>query len=101
MASRDEARLTLAPAAPTLDAMGGRGAAPTTGGIMDTGAIIGIALLAYAALCFWVAFAKPAWVWKLGKIEGFVRLLGQTGTVVFIAVFGAAALVAGVVLIVR
>ncbi len=42
-----------------------------------------------------IALFRPKSVWGLAKIQGFVKLLGQTGTVIFFIVWGLAAIVGG------
>lgn len=57
--------------------------------------MIGIALIVYGALTLYVALAKPEPVWRMGKIQGFVQLLSEKGTVILFVVVGLAALAAG------
>ena len=66
---------------------------------MNGADIGGIALLLYAVAVFWITLAKPPAIWQIGKIQGFVRILGETGTRVFFAIWGVAAAVIGVILI--
>jgi hypothetical protein len=49
----------------------------------------------YAAFVILVAVAKPGPIWGLGKIQAFVKLLGETGTVIFFIVWAIAAAVGG------
>ena len=65
------------------------------GAVMNWDLILGIALLVYSLICFYVAFAKPEWIWKTGKVRLFVKTLGDKGTVILIVVFGFIALVIG------
>lgn len=57
--------------------------------------MIGIALIVYGALTLYVALAKPEPVWRMRKIQGFVQLLSEKGTVILFVVVGVAALAAG------
>ena len=66
---------------------------------MDWILALGIFLVVYSVLCFIVAFLKPAWVWKTGKLRGFVELLGETGTVIMLAVIGLITLVGGILIL--
>jgi hypothetical protein len=34
---------------------------------------------------------KPAWIWNMGKIQAFVKILSVVGTQIFVTVFGLAA----------
>lgn len=53
----------------------------------------GIACLVWSAATLFVAIAKPRSVWQLGKLQGFVKILGETGATLFV---GGAGLAAGV-----
>ena len=61
---------------------------------------LGIILIVYALLVFWITFAKPPKIWGMAKIQGFVNALTETGTVIFFTIWGLAALVIGIVLLV-
>ena len=63
--------------------------------------ILGIFLILYGLLCLVLGiFKKPPALWNLAKIQAFVKLLGVIGTQIFVTVFGVAALVGGIVLII-
>ena len=62
---------------------------------------LGIFLLVYAVAVFWITIAKPAKIWNIGKIQGFIKILGDTGTRIFFAIWGLAALGFGIWLVVR
>ena len=62
---------------------------------MDGYLILAIVLWVYAAFVVVVAVAKPGPIWGMAKIQGFVKLLGETGTVIFFIVWGIAAAVGG------
>jgi hypothetical protein len=49
---------------------------------MDTFTIIAYALILYGVFTLYIAFAKPKAIWNLGKIQGFVQLLSERGTVI-------------------
>ncbi|MCK5821997.1 MAG: hypothetical protein KAH17_08920 [Bacteroidales bacterium] len=57
---------------------------------------LGIGLIVYALLVFWITIAKPGKIWNMGKIQGFVSILGDLGTRIFFAVWGVAALGFGI-----
>ena len=57
---------------------------------------LGIFLIVYSLAVFWISFRKPAAIWKMGKIQGFVKILGESGTQVFFVIFGLAALGIGI-----
>jgi hypothetical protein len=62
--------------------------------------VLGIVLIVYALFVFYITFAKPPTIWGMKKIQGFVGALTETGTVIFFTVWGLAALVIGIVLLV-
>ena len=46
-----------------------------------------------------IALLKPQSIWGLGKIQGFVQLLGDTGAAILFSLLALIALVAGVLLL--
>lgn len=68
---------------------------------MDTLTIIAYALILYGVFTLYIAYFKPKAIWKLGKIQGFVQLLSEKGTVIFFSIVGIAIIVAGVYLLLR
>ena len=60
---------------------------------------LAIFLIGYGIAVIAIAFLKPAPIWNLGKIQGFVKALTERGTVIFFIVWGAAALIAGIVIL--
>ena len=59
--------------------------------------ILAIFLLVYGVFVVFLALTKqPAKIWSMGKIQGFVKMMGETGTRIFFMVWGIAALVIGV-----
>jgi hypothetical protein len=57
---------------------------------------LGIFLIVYSILVFWITIKKPAKIWSMGKIKGFTSILGDVGTQIFFAIFGLAALGVGI-----
>lgn len=53
---------------------------------------LGIFLIVYSLVVFWITFKKPAAIWRMGKIQGFVKILGEPGTQLFFVIFGLASL---------
>ncbi len=49
---------------------------------------LGLFLIVYAVLVFWITFKKPAKIWNMGKIQGFVKILGVVGTQIFFVIWG-------------
>lgn len=68
---------------------------------MDTLAIIAYALILYGVFTLYIAYVKPKAIWNLGKIQGFVQLLSEKGTVIFFSIVGIATIVGGAYLLLR
>lgn len=68
---------------------------------MDTLTIIAYALILYGVLTLYIAYFKPKAIWNLGKIQGFVQLLSEKGTVIFFSIVGIATIVGGVLILTR
>lgn len=68
---------------------------------MDTIAIIAYALILYGVFTLYIAYVKPKAIWNLGKIQGFVQLLSEKGTVVFFTVVGIAIIAGGIYILMR
>ncbi|WP_420631011.1 hypothetical protein [Candidatus Leptofilum sp.] len=51
--------------------------------------LLGLLALAYAGLVFYLAAAKkPAAIWNMAKIQMFIKVLGEKGTIIFFYVWG-------------
>lgn len=50
---------------------------------------LGLLAFVYAAFVVFVAMKKPEGIWKMAKIQAFVKVLGEKGTVIFFYVWGA------------
>jgi hypothetical protein len=68
---------------------------------MDTLTIIAYALILYGILTLYIAFAKPKAIWSIGKIQGFVQLLSEKGTVIFFSIVGIGTIVGGALILLR
>lgn len=68
---------------------------------MDTLTIIAYVLILYGVFTLYIAFAKPKAIWNIGKIQGFVQLLSEKGTVIFFSIVGIATIVVGVYILLR
>lgn len=68
---------------------------------MDTLTIIAYALILYGVFTLYIAYFKPKTIWNIGKIQGFVQLLSEKGTVIFFSIVGVATIVGGVYLLLR
>lgn len=62
--------------------------------------VLGIILIIYGIFVLAITVLKPAPIWNMKKIQGFVSALTETGTVIFFAIWGLAAIVIGIVLLV-
>ncbi|HSL31593.1 MAG TPA: hypothetical protein VK900_20500 [Anaerolineales bacterium] len=68
---------------------------------MDTLTIIAMVLILYGLFTLFVAYAKPGPIWNMGKIQGFVQLLSERGTVIFFTIVGVATILGGAYLLWR
>ena len=68
---------------------------------MDTLTIIAFALILYGIIAIALAYFKPKSIWKIGKIQGFVQLLGEKGTVIFFDLIGVLTIAGGIYLLIR
>lgn len=62
---------------------------------MDPLVLLAIFLFAYAAVVLVIAIFKPRPVWQMAKIQGFVKLMGEKGTVAFFIVWAVGCAVGG------
>ncbi len=67
---------------------------------MDGLALLGLILIVYAVFVAVLTIKKPESVWKMGKIQFFIKTLGDRGTDVLFYVFAAVALGFGIWLLV-
>ncbi len=44
---------------------------------------LGLLAFVYAAFVVFVALKKPPAIWGMAKIRGFIKVLGEKGTVIF------------------
>lgn len=66
---------------------------------MSTLSIIAYFLIAWGVATGAVALIKPGFIWSNAKVQGFIQLLSETGTVVFFLIVGIAAIIGGVVIL--
>jgi hypothetical protein len=64
-------------------------------------ALLGLFLILYAIVVVVLAVKKPKSIWEMGKIQWFIKVLGDKGTVIFFYIFAAVALGFGIWLLVR
>ena len=64
-------------------------------------AILGLFLILYAVAVVVLAIKKPKSIWEMRKVQMFIKLLGDRGTVILFYVLGAVALGLGIWLLVR
>lgn len=50
---------------------------------MDTMALLGILALLYAVTVIGITIKRPEKIWKMKKIQFFIKYLGEKGTVIF------------------
>jgi hypothetical protein len=49
--------------------------------------LLGLLALVYAGLVVFIALKKPEKIWNMGKIQLFIKVLGEKGTEIFFYVF--------------
>ncbi|MBN2260568.1 MAG: hypothetical protein JW702_08480 [Clostridiales bacterium] len=64
-------------------------------------ALLGIFLIIYSAAVVFIAVTKPKSIWKMGKIQFFIKVMGEKGTVIFFYFFAILALGFGVWLLIK
>lgn len=57
--------------------------------------LLAIFLFVYGALVIVITIFKPEPIWKMAKIQGFIKLLGEKGTVILFFLVAVAAIVGG------
>ncbi len=63
--------------------------------------LLGIVLLVYAVAVVMIAVMKPAGIWKMKKIQLFIKYLGENGTIIFFYAWALLAAVIGIWLLIR
>lgn len=63
--------------------------------------LLGIVLLVYAVIVIILAVKKPASIWKMKKIQLFIKYLGESGTVIFFYAWALMAAGIGLWLLIR
>jgi hypothetical protein len=62
---------------------------------------LAIFLVVYGIAVFLITAFKPTKIWNMGKIQGFVKIMGNVGTQIFFYIFGSAALGFGIWLLIK
>lgn len=57
--------------------------------------VIGFLAILYGVVTLCIALFKPPKLWNVAKIQAFVSLLSATGTTIFFAIVGVAAITFG------
>lgn len=68
---------------------------------MNGWALLGILAILYAVMVIVIAVKKPEKVWNMKKIQGFKKVLGENGTVIFFYIWGIAFGVLGIWLLMK
>lgn len=50
--------------------------------------LLGILAICYGVVVFYIAFKKPKKIWEMTKIKGFIKVLGEKGTIIFFYIWG-------------
>ncbi|MBU1020786.1 MAG: hypothetical protein KJ847_06175 [Firmicutes bacterium] len=57
--------------------------------------VLGIILIVYGIFCMYIAFLKPPFIWNLGKLKIMRKMMGEKGLLIFLIIWGAAAIIIG------
>lgn len=68
---------------------------------MNKMGLLGILAVFYALFVIIVALKKPKNIWNMKKIEGFKKVFGEKGTVIFFYIWGAGFAALGVWLLMK
>lgn len=63
--------------------------------------ILAIVLIVYAVAVVVIAVVKPEKIWKIKKIEMFIKVLGDRGTEIFFYIWALLALFLGIWLLIK
>ena len=63
--------------------------------------LLGILAILYAVMVIFIAVKKPTKMWNMKKIEGFRKVLGDKGTVIFFLIWGTGFAALGIWLLTR
>jgi hypothetical protein len=66
---------------------------------MDTRTALAIFFILWGLGTAYVALKRPAKIWQLGKIQGFVQLIGDSATTILFLVMALVALAGGFLLL--
>ena len=66
---------------------------------MEAATVWGIILVVYAVVVIAIAIAKLGVIWRMSKIQAFVKILGEKGTAIFFLIFALVVMGIGIALI--
>ena len=55
-------------------------------------------LIFYGIACLFIGLMKPSFIWNMGKFKVMEKMMGKNGLRIFVLVWGAAALVGGILI---
>ena len=64
-------------------------------------ALLGIVLILYSAFIIYIALKKPQSIWNMKKIQLFIKVLGENGTVYFFYIWAVLAAIIGIWLLIK
>ena len=50
---------------------------------MNGWALLGVICIIYFVFVLYISIKKPTAIWRMKKIQGFINMFGENGTVVF------------------
>ncbi len=63
--------------------------------------LLGLLAIAYGVFVGYIAIKKPPVIWNMKKIQTFIKVLGEKGTVIFFYIWGIGFLALGVWLLIK
>ena len=59
---------------------------------------LSIVLIVYGVLCILIGLLKPPFIWNMGKFKVMEKMMGKTGLIIFVIVWGIIALTVGIII---
>ena len=59
---------------------------------------LSIVLIIYGVLCILIGLLKPPFIWNMGKFKVMEKMMGKTGLIIFVIVWGIIALTVGIII---
>ena len=60
--------------------------------------VLSTILIIYGVLCIYIGLFKPPFIWNMKKFEVMAKMMGKNGLQIFVLIWGAAAIIVGVLI---